>query len=72
MSEEMPDLTPEDIAALPDVEESQYPPNCKTDVERIRFRLALGIARKVLQEEDGSSVWHMTRAIYTNPDLPTG
>ena len=68
----MPDLTSEDIAALPDVEEDQYPPNCRTDVERIRFRLSLGIARKVLQEEDGSSVWHMTRAIYNNPDLPTG
>ena len=72
MSEGMPDLTPEDVAALPEVQEGQYPPNCRTEVERIRFRLALGVARKLLQEEGGSSVWHMTRAIYDNPDLPTG
>lgn len=68
----MPELTPEDIMALPEVDEGQYPSNCRSEVERIRFRLALGIVRKVLQEEDGSSVWHMSRAIYYNPDLPTG
>lgn len=47
-----------------------FPPWVRTDAERRRFRLALGIARELMGEEDGPTVWQMTRCIYMADDLP--
>lgn len=54
---------------LPKVEEGQYPPNARTEAERYRFRLCLGIARKTLGAEMDAVVWQMSRSLY-NGDLP--
>ncbi|MGE0065840.1 MAG: hypothetical protein AB7L91_17185 [Dehalococcoidia bacterium] len=55
----------------PDPPGGVYPPWVETEAERRRFRLALDIARELMGEEDGPTVWQMTRSIYMADDLPT-
>jgi hypothetical protein len=56
---------------LPTLEEGQFPPDAISAGDRRRFLLALGIARELMDEQDGPKVWMMARSIYRNPDLPT-
>lgn len=55
----------------PDPPGGVFPPWVETEAERLRFRLALGIARELMGEEEGPTVWQMTRSIYMADDLPT-
>lgn len=59
-----------DLSRLPSVHDGQYPPNAKTPAERLRFRLCLGIAQRLMGEEMSATVWQMSRRLY-NGDIPT-
>ncbi len=51
--------------------DEQFPPYVETEDERVRFRLCVGIARELMDELDGPTVWQLTRSLYANPDLPS-
>ena len=60
-----------DQSQLPELTEDQFPNTVVTKNERLRFRLAYGVALDLFPDEP-IMVWATTNSIYNNPAIRTG
>ena len=67
--------TPEDLEIadedLPDLDDSQFPPEAQTDEDRRRYRLCYAIAQAHMGDLGEADTFQMARSLYRNPAIPT-